>query len=121
MRLYNQASAECSNLFALLETVEPPEVRHQVFEHLLPFELEVFRTRLFLWGNDPLSYLDALYALLAKCKRNVRDAVEPALAETWDERCARITLILASQLIDMKVTMSSCLNDLALPICSRSM
>jgi hypothetical protein len=103
MRLYNQASAECSNLFALLETVEPPELRHQVFDHLLPFELEVFRTRLFLWGNDPLSYLDSLHALLAKCKENVTDAIEPALVDTWTERCGRITLIIASQLIDMKV------------------
>jgi len=115
MRLYNQASAECSNLFALLETVEPQELRHQVFDHLLPFELEVFRTRLFLWANDPLSYLDALYALLAKCKRNARDAIEPALEDTWAERSARITLIIASQLIDMKeyITASSILSSMA--------
>jgi len=115
MRLYNQASAECSNLFALLETVDAPELRHQVFDHLLPFELEVFRTRLFLWANDPLSYLDGLHALLAQCKRNVRDALESALVDTWAERCARITLIIASQLIDMKeyITASSILSSMA--------
>jgi trafficking protein particle complex subunit 12 len=103
MRLFNQASAECANLFTLLDTIEPKEIRHHIYEQILPFELEVFRTRLPLWANDPLGYLDVLHALLSKCKRNVREAKETALVDTWEERCARITLIIASQLIDMKV------------------
>jgi trafficking protein particle complex subunit 12 len=103
MRLFNQASAECSNLFALLDAVEPQEIQRQIYERILPFELEVFRTRLPLWTNDPLGYLDELHALLSKCKQNVREAKDPALIDTWEERCARVTLIIASQLIDMKV------------------
>jgi len=106
MRLFNQASAECSNLFAILETVEPPEFRYQIYEQLLPFELEVFRTRLPLWANDPLGYLDSLHILLSKCKRNVRDAKDPAVVDTWQERCARLTLIIASQLIETKVILT---------------
>lgn len=103
MRLYNQASAECSNLFAILQNIEPEEARRMLFDHVLPFELEVFRTRLPLWANDPLAYLSALHLLLSKCKRNAQEAADPAVVETWEERASRITLIIVSQLIEMKV------------------
>ena len=40
---------------------------------------------------------------IVKCKRCSRETANPAAKETWEERCARVTLIVASQLIDMKV------------------
>ena len=48
--------------------------------------------------------LDALAALLHRCKRKARAAkADAATAAMWTERGARVCLIIASQLIEMKV------------------
>ena len=54
-----------------------------------------------------MGYLDALAALLKRCKLQARDAQrrrDSTGSEMWKERGARVCLILASQLIEMKVT-----------------
>lgn len=51
-----------------------------------------------------MAYLDALYALLHKCKvRSRRAKGEPTAVAMWKERGARICLIIASQFMEMKV------------------
>lgn len=57
-----------------------------------------------------MGYLDALTALLRKCKRKAREAKDTKEGDTaqevrdmWKERGARVCLILASQLVEMKV------------------
>jgi hypothetical protein len=75
-----------------------------VFERLLPFELEVLQTRLKYWAGDSMGYLDALYALLMKCKIKSRQAKsEATISGMWKERGARVCLIIASQFLEMKV------------------
>ncbi|KAH7908934.1 hypothetical protein BJ138DRAFT_1067966 [Hygrophoropsis aurantiaca] len=119
LRLYNQTSAECTNLFAVLHAIEPPAARTWLFESVLPFELEVMYVRLKYWAGDHMGYLDALYALLRKCKAKAREARgtsiknhdkdkgvlkerDPAVLSMWLERAARVCLIIASQLVEMK-------------------
>ena len=51
-----------------------------------------------------MGYLDALYALLKKCKMKCRQSGnDPILVPMWKERGARVCLIIASQLVEMKV------------------
>ncbi|KAF9530442.1 hypothetical protein CPB83DRAFT_850931 [Crepidotus variabilis] len=122
LRLFNQTSAETTNLFTALAAIEPPEARAYVYERILPFELEVVQTRLKYWSGDHMGYLDSLSALLKKCRikcravsaaiangvsgHNVRGRRDPLADESlipmWKERGARIALILASQMVDMK-------------------
>lgn len=122
LRLFNQTAAECTNLFTVLNKAEPPEARAYLFERLLPFELEVMQTRLKYWAGDHMGYLDALSALLRKCKVNaskqsprigpasraggaggrVAAAADPAALAMWQERGARVALIIASQMVEMK-------------------
>jgi len=87
------------------------EHRIYVFERILPFELEIMYTRVKYWSGDHMGYLDALSALLRKCKRKTKEAsaITPVESEVqemkdmWKERGARVSLILASQLVEMKV------------------
>ncbi|KAJ3904997.1 hypothetical protein F5879DRAFT_879679 [Lentinula edodes] len=104
LRLFNQTSVECTNLFSVLNTVEPPEAKSWLFEKLLPFELEVMYVRLKYWAGDHMGYLDALNALLRKCKLKARKAPksDPTISSMWKERAARVSLIIASQLCEMK-------------------
>ena len=118
----------------MLNAIEPPEHRAWLFDNVLPFELEVIHARLKYWAGDHMGYLDALYALLHKCKIKARQAGREAaaLAATrasagvglssaakatastdgssvvtavmWKERGVRISLIIASQLIEMNVS-----------------
>lgn len=78
-------------------------------------------TRLKYWAADHMGYVDALAALLARCRGKCREASrvtreakearggrdevkeEDTLVPMWKERGARVTLILASQLVEMKV------------------
>lgn len=104
MRLFNQTSAECTNLFGALNAIEPPASRQWVFDRVLPFELEVLHAKLKYWAGDHMGYVDGLVALLKRCKSRARQAKADAAAATmWTERGARICLIIASQLIEMKV------------------
>lgn len=51
-----------------------------------------------------MSYLDALSALLRKCRNKARMAKSNSTdVEMWKERGARICLIIASQMVEMKV------------------
>ncbi|KAJ7091412.1 hypothetical protein B0H15DRAFT_778509 [Mycena belliarum] len=103
LRLFNQTTAECTNLFSLLHAIEPPAARTWLFDRVLPFELEVMHARLKYWTGDHMAYLDALHALLRKCKNRSRRAKgEPTAVAMWKERGARVCLILASQLMEMK-------------------
>ncbi|KAJ7180722.1 hypothetical protein C8R46DRAFT_1070393 [Mycena filopes] len=103
LRLFNQTTAECTNLFSLLNAIEPPSTRTWLFDRILPFELEVMQARLKYWAGDHMAYLDALYALLRKCRvRSRRAKGEITAVAMWKERGARICLILASQLMEMK-------------------
>lgn len=105
LRLFNQTSAECTNLFSVLNAIEPSSSRAWVFDRLLPFELEVMHARLKYWTGDHMAYLDALSALFRKCKTKAREAKSDlATVAMWKERGGRICLIIASQLIEMKVT-----------------
>lgn len=109
LRLFNQTSAECTNLFSVLTSIEPPETRAYVFDRVLPFELEVMHTRLKYWAGDQMGYLDALAALLRKCKMKCRAAAKPSattdesVVPMWRERGARVALIMGSQMVEMKV------------------
>lgn len=104
MRLFNQTSAECTNLFTVLHAIEPPETRVFLFDRVLPFELEVLYAKLKYWAGDHMGYLDALAALLNRCKSKARAAkADQAASAMWTERGSRVCLIIASQLIEMKV------------------
>lgn len=71
---------------------------------MLPFELEVIYTRVTYWAGDHMGYLDALNALLKKCRSKARAAKgDESIRAMWQERGARVCLIMASQLIEMKV------------------
>ncbi|OSD04792.1 hypothetical protein PYCCODRAFT_1363432 [Trametes coccinea BRFM310] len=103
MRLFNQTSAECTNLFAVLNAVEPRETREYLFDRILPFELDVLHARLKYWAGDHVGYLDALAALLRRCKAKARGArADQTAAGMWTERGARVCLIIASQLVEMR-------------------
>jgi hypothetical protein len=63
-------------------------------------------TRLHYWAGDHMSYLDSLCLLLRKCKSKSRISGkkdDDASVAMWKERGSRISLIIASQLIEMKV------------------
>ncbi|KAJ7281467.1 hypothetical protein C8J57DRAFT_1297707 [Mycena rebaudengoi] len=103
LRLFNQTTAECTNLFSLINAIEPASTREWLYERVLPFELEVMHARIKFWTGDHMAYLDALHALLRKCKNRARRARgESTAVAMWKERGARICLILATQLMEMK-------------------
>ena len=107
MRLFNQTAAECTNLFAVLSGVEPAGARAWLFARVLPFELEVLHAKTLYWAGDHMGYLDALALLLARCKTQAKNASrkhDPSGVAMWKERGARMCLIIASQLIEMKVS-----------------
>lgn len=112
MRLYNQATVECSNLWAALESQAAASVaedatsdlREYIFSHLVPFELLVFRARTSYFVKDSYEYLDQLMSLRRDCLKWARQAEDAIEADVWKERCSRIGLLVASQLLEMKVS-----------------
>ncbi|KAF8582743.1 hypothetical protein K439DRAFT_1647465 [Ramaria rubella] len=102
LRLFNQTSTECANLFSVLKSVEPPQAHDYLFEKVLPFELEIMYARIKYWAGDHLGYLDALSPLLRKCKIRARSSPDSNTAAMWKERGSRVSLTIASQLIEMK-------------------
>ncbi|KAG6865157.1 hypothetical protein C0991_004767 [Blastosporella zonata] len=103
LRLFNQTSAECTNLFVVLNAIEPLDAREWVFSRVLPFELEVMQARVKYWAGDHMGHLDALNALLRKCRSKARqEKTDPIAVSMWKERGARVCLIIASQLVEMK-------------------
>ena len=103
LRLFNQVSAEVTNLFGALASIAPPAARTHVLEHLLPFELDVIQARVKYWANDANGYTDALGVLLRRCRRRARAARLDTDRQMWVERGARVGLIAASQFIETKV------------------
>ncbi|KAF8317923.1 hypothetical protein DL93DRAFT_482759 [Clavulina sp. PMI_390] len=109
MRLYNQATVECSNLWAVLESQDPimddADRDFDVFEHAVSFELLVFRARTSYYVKDPHDYLDQLVVLRDTCLIRAKDASRgpngKEEVELWKERCARVGLLMASQLFEM--------------------
>ena len=86
LRLFNQASAEATNVFNALAALE----------HVLPFELDVIHARVKDWAPD------ALGAHLRRCRRLARSARLDADRQMWIERGARVGLIAASHFIEIK-------------------
>lgn len=105
LHFFNQAATECCSLFSILDGSHPHEMHAYIYEHIVPFELEVLKTCIAYWEGDVLSYLDTLLVLLRRCKSA---AGSPEETSMWKERAARILLIQASQLLEMKVL--RCLN-----------
>ena len=103
LRLFNQVSAEVTNLFGALASIVPPTARTHVLEHVLPFELDVIQARVKYWAADAHGYTDALGILLRRCRRRARAARLDADRQMWVERGARVGLIAASQFIETKV------------------
>ncbi|KAH0836749.1 hypothetical protein J3R83DRAFT_8485 [Lanmaoa asiatica] len=124
LRLTNQASAECTNLFAVLNAVPPTSVPG-TNELVHPFELTMFHARVHYWSGDPLGYVDALSRILGRCKGKAREegresddvhAAAEANLSMWLERIARVCLILASQLIEMNDYQAAI--NLLVPLCT---
>ncbi|KAF8498609.1 hypothetical protein F5888DRAFT_1690439 [Russula emetica] len=104
LRLFNQASAEATNLSNALGSISPPSARTHVLEQILPFELDVIYARVKYWAGDAQGYTDALGSLLRRCRRRARIARLDADRQMWIERAARVGLIAASQFIEIKVS-----------------
>ena len=61
------------------------------------------RARCSYWAGDHIGYIDDLSALLRRCKSKARKERDAGQRSMWKERGARMCLIIASQLIEMKV------------------
>lgn len=113
MRLYNQATVECSNLWAALEsqTADDADMREFIFDTFVPFELLVFRARTSYFVKDAYDYLDQLVALRKTCLFRARSASktggDPTEGDVWKERYSRIGLLIASQLLEMQARQST--------------
>ncbi|KAF9647421.1 hypothetical protein BDM02DRAFT_3098171 [Thelephora ganbajun] len=135
LRLFNQCTAECTNLYSVLSSIEPLSSRKYIFDRLVPFELEVLHARLKYWAGDSVGYLDMMYGLVKKCKLMAKIALEEgererekqmererrgraALVAMWRERGSRIALIIASQFIEMKEFTAA--TRLLAPLCTSS-
>jgi hypothetical protein len=99
MRLFNQATAECANLFSVLSTISPPSTRRQI----VPYELDVLRARTMYWSGDLRGYLDELVRLIRMCKRMARAKPERGEAAVWAERGMRTGMMVVTQLVEMQV------------------
>ncbi|KAI0705216.1 hypothetical protein BC835DRAFT_1403779 [Cytidiella melzeri] len=105
MRLFNQTSAECANLFMVINSIQPESARTWLYDRLLPFELEVLHAKTKYWAGDHMGYLDSLVVLLKRCRQQARQSArkkDQVANGMWKERGARLCLIIASQLIEMK-------------------
>ena len=67
---------ECTNVYSVLNSIEPLSSRKYVFDRLVPFELEVLHVRLKYWTGDFVGYLDTMYAMVKKCKLMAKIALE---------------------------------------------
>jgi hypothetical protein len=93
-------------------------VQTHILTTLLPIELELARARVRCWNNDPMEYVDALVEVLRSCRRKALKYVEKLGMSTdveemgrlrvgvdeWKGNLARVGLVLASQLVEMKVS-----------------
>ncbi|KAG8707201.1 hypothetical protein FRC09_001964 [Ceratobasidium sp. 395] len=100
MRLFNQATVECSNLYSVLGTVSPPSVLRRI----VPYELDVLRARTMYWAGDIRGYLDELVRLTRMCKRAARagGGVKSTTGAVWAERATRTGMMIVTQLVEMQ-------------------
>ncbi|KAI6113032.1 hypothetical protein F5141DRAFT_1273413 [Pisolithus sp. B1] len=120
LRLTNQASAECTNLFAVLNAIPPTASA----ANLASSTLSVLRARVHYWAGDARSYVDALAGLLTGCKAKARAengalATAEANLSMWLERSARVCLMIASQLVEMKDYHAAI--TLLMPLCTQQL
>ncbi|KAJ1306582.1 hypothetical protein OPQ81_007582 [Rhizoctonia solani] len=94
MRLFNQATAECSNLFSVLNTISTPSARRQI----VPYELDVLHAQTMHWAGDPRGYLDQLVKLIRVCKSLARRDDKGI----WTERGIRTGMMVVTQLVEMQ-------------------
>ncbi|KAI6023886.1 hypothetical protein BKA83DRAFT_4053559 [Pisolithus microcarpus] len=102
LRLTNQASAECTNLFAVLNAIPPTGSAANLASSTVTGLLSVLRARVHYWAGDVRGYVDALAGLLTGCKAKARAESKAANLSMWLERSARVCLMIASQLVEMK-------------------
>ncbi|KAG9114915.1 hypothetical protein FRC07_007585 [Ceratobasidium sp. 392] len=100
MRLFNQATAECSNLYSVLGTVSPPSALRRI----VPYELDVLHARAMYWAGDIRGYLDELVRLTRMCKRATRagGGVKAAVGSVWAERGVRTGMLIVTQLVELQ-------------------
>ena len=112
MRLFNQATAECSNLYVILGTISPPSA----LRYIVPYELDVLHARTMYWAGDGRGYLDELVRLVRMCKRMARKGglsdshVSGGAGDTkgdarsmWTERAMRTGMMIVTQMVEMQV------------------
>ncbi|PVG01913.1 hypothetical protein CPB86DRAFT_25683 [Serendipita vermifera] len=104
LRLYNQASAECTALFHAISAINPPESREYLLQELLPLDLELCRARLRYWTNDHTKYVDELMQIVKRCRAQAQkyNQQDEERTHKWLDRAARVSVVLASQLVEMK-------------------
>ncbi|KAJ7879904.1 hypothetical protein B0H14DRAFT_2707812 [Mycena olivaceomarginata] len=94
----------CTNLFSLLNAIEPTSTAHGSSNAFSRSSWKSCMRASSTGRGDHMAYIDALYALLRKCKvRSRRARGESTAVAMWKERGARICLIIASQFMEMKV------------------
>ncbi|KAJ3481257.1 hypothetical protein NLI96_g7781 [Meripilus lineatus] len=75
LRLFNQTSAELTNLYTILTSPSiSPSTSAYLFEKLVPFELEVLKAKVKYWSGDQMAYVDELTRLIMRCKVMSRKA-----------------------------------------------
>jgi len=73
---------------------------------LMPIDLELCRARLRYWAEDHIGYVDSLMEIFKRCKRNAKFTLNrdgKVAADQWLDKAARVSMVLASQLTEMKV------------------
>ncbi|KAF8323540.1 uncharacterized protein EI90DRAFT_3282129 [Cantharellus anzutake] len=102
MRLFNQAAAECTNLWAMLDSFHITDHSHDPINATVPFELWLLRARAKLWMNDAYGYLDELASLIRICKRRAKNPTVFGDPILWKDHACRIHLLIAGQLLDLE-------------------
>src|SRR5260370_41423679 len=103
MRLFNQASAESANIWAVLGDMHTTRDNQNAINSSIPFELLLLRARAKVWANDPYGYLDELASLLRVCKTLAKHPAKFGNPDIWQDHACRINLLIAGQLLDLQV------------------
>lgn len=114
----NIANSSQQHVPATQQAQSSASIYQYIIDNILPFELEVLKAKTRYWAGDHMGYLDELMSLLNKCKMMARKAGsatgkkgkgqvrDEQAVNMWKERGSRICLIMASQLIEMRVSSS---------------
>ncbi|KAG8802758.1 hypothetical protein FRC17_006346 [Serendipita sp. 399] len=103
LRFYNQTSAECTALFNGISSLKPPTTCDYIMADLIPLDLELLRSRTRYWANDQMGYVDSLMLLQRKYSAKARkESASGRDASLWVDKAARVGVVLASQLVEMK-------------------